>query len=98
MELVIKISPNVNTYCITIITGNHKIFQLKPTPVNIINKNIIIHEIKKLTNPLVTIDMGNISLGKYTFLIMPLLTIIVLVPFLITVVNQFHGKIPIIRN
>ena len=34
-------------------------------------KGIIIQEIKKFIKVLITIDKGNISLGKYTFLIIP---------------------------
>ena len=33
--------------------------------------NIIIHDIKKFIAPLITIDIGNISLGKYTFFSIP---------------------------
>ena len=44
--------------------GKKIIFILNPIPLNNRKINIIIHEIKKFTNPLVTIEIGNISLGK----------------------------------
>ena len=52
----------------------------------------------KLTNPLVIIDIGKITLGKYTFLIIAPLISIEFVPWAIDVVNQVHGRIPITIN
>ena len=55
-------------------------YLLKPIPPNIKKINIIKHEIKKLISPLVTTDIGNISLGKKTFFIIPALPTMVNVP------------------
>ena len=46
------------------INGKKIIFQENPIPLHIRNITIIKHEIKKLISPLVTMDIGNISLGK----------------------------------
>ena len=62
------------------------------------DRNIITHDIKKLIIPDVTIDIGNISLGKYTFFIKSPFIVIQLAPFIIAVVNQVHGIIPHIKN
>ena len=48
-----------------------------PISEKITKVSIIIVEIIKLTAPLVTTDIGNISLGKYTFLIISPFPIIV---------------------
>ena len=53
---------------------------LSPVPVPIQKIMIIKHEIKKFTIPLRTCDNGMISLGKYTFLIIPPFALIELVP------------------
>ena len=58
------------TNCIAKITKYHKMFQDNPIPPNITKPNIIIVAIKKFTPSLATTDIGRISLGKYTFLIM----------------------------
>lgn len=42
-------------------------YLLIPIPPKITNARIIIVDIKKLTASLVTIEIGKISLGKYTF-------------------------------
>ena len=67
-------------------------------PTNKTKIKIIIQEIKKLTNPLVTTDIGNISRGKYTFLIKLLLFVMQVVPWDITVVKKFQGMIPQIKK
>ena len=56
-------------YCITAINGKKIICQDIPKPLNITNNKIITQEIIKFIRPLVTTEIGNISLGKYTFLI-----------------------------
>ena len=52
---------------------------LKPIPLNSKKIIIIMQDIKKFTNPLVTTEIGNISLGKYTFLIRLALFVILVV-------------------
>lgn len=37
-------------------------------------------EIKKLTRPLAATDIGKISLGKYTFFIIPALVLTLMIP------------------
>ena len=71
IALVIKIIANDNTYCASITSGSSKIYQEKPIPLHSKNMKIIGRDIKKLTRPLVATDIGSISLGKYTFLIIP---------------------------
>ena len=68
--------------------------------VRILNaKKFIIHQlIKKLTIPDVTMEIGNISLGKYTFCIKLAFNLIQLVPPEIEVINHVHGIIPQIKN
>ena len=95
IALVIKIIPNDKIYWHNITSGNNKIYQLKPRPLQIKKIKIIGIEIKKFTNPLVATEIGKISLGKYTFLMIPAFPNIVKVPCDITVVKKFHGKIPI---
>ena len=67
-------------YCTIANTGNKIICHDNPTPPNKQNNIIMIDDIKKFTNPLVATDIGSISLGKYTFLIIPSLTLIVIIP------------------
>ena len=55
------------------------------------NPTINIVEITKLTASLVTTDIGNISLGKYTFFIIFPFSIIVLDDLIITVEKNVHG-------
>ena len=83
-------------YCTIAIIGIKKTYQLNPTPEKMQKIKMIKHEIKKLTKPLVVIDMGIISLGKYTFFIIPPFIKMVLVPCVITVVKNVHGIIPVI--
>ena len=52
---------------------------------------IIIVDIRKLTASLVTIDIGNISLGKYTFLIISPFPITVNADCVTAVVKYVHG-------
>lgn len=61
--------PNISTYCTSNITGYNNTYQVKPKPENIQNANIIIVDITKFIAPLVATEIGNISLGKYTFCI-----------------------------
>ena len=66
---------------------------------NNINKYLIKDNLfKKLIIPLVTTEIGKISLGKYTFLIIPAFAKIQDVPWLIAVINHVHGSIPIIKK
>ena len=67
-------------------------------PVKIKKIKIIIQEIKKLTSPLVTIEIGKISLGKYTFFKIFPLAITVLAPCVITIVKKFQGINAHIKN
>ena len=78
-------------YCINNINGYNKIYFVIPKPVPNTNAKIIIVDIKKLTAPLVTTDIGNISLGKYTFLIISPLPIIVNADCVIVVVKYVYG-------
>ena len=59
--------------CNSAIKGTIIMCQEIPTPEKIQNMIIITHEIKKLTRPLKATDIGNISLGKYTFFNIPAL-------------------------
>ena len=59
-----KTIPSDNINSTSAITGNSNKYHDKPIPLPIKKIKIIIHEIKKLTNPLTTTDIGNISLGK----------------------------------
>jgi hypothetical protein len=61
--------PSARKYSTKAINGKNIICQENPTLENNININIIMHEIKKLIKPEVATEIGNISLGKYTFLI-----------------------------
>ena len=56
-------------HCISSITGYNSINFEKPIPDISTNANIIIVEIRKFIAPLITLDIGKISLGKYTFLL-----------------------------
>ena len=55
-------------------------FQDSPIPPKITKPNIIIVDIKKFTPSLATIEIGKISLGKYTFFIMFALSTITAAP------------------
>ena len=66
-------------------------YLVKPNPYIKQKATIISVEIKKLIIPLVTIDIGNISLGKYTFLIISPFPIIVNADCVIAVVKYVHG-------
>ena len=54
--------------------------------------------IKKLIKPAKTTLIGRISLGKYTFFIIPPLIHTQLHPDVTTVVKNTHGITPVIRN
>ena len=59
------------------IIGNKTTYLVNPSPYKKQNATIIIVDIKKFTIALVTIEIGSISLGKYTFLtILPLAIIV----------------------
>ena len=60
-------------------------------------KITIIQEIKKLIKPLKTWLITNISLGKYTFLIIPWFDLIHVVPDVTTVAKNVQGIIPVTR-
>ena len=68
-----------------------------PTPKITQKINIIMEDIKKLTTPLMICEITNISLGKYTFLIIPSFAFIEVVPALIYVAKKVHGTIPVIK-
>ena len=57
----------------------------------------MIQEIKKLTNPLNTCEINKISLGKYTFLIIPAFALIEVVPVLTVVKKNVQGIKPVIK-
>ena len=57
----------------------------------------MIQEIKKLTNPLKTCEINKISLGKYTFLIIPAFALIEVVPVLTVVKKNVQGIKPVIK-
>lgn len=69
IEDTINEIPSNKTYCTSKITGYSKTNFDNPIGEQITNANIIIVDIIKLTAPLVTTEIGRISLGKYTFLI-----------------------------
>ena len=98
MALVIKTIPIWKIVWTKIIKGKNKMYGLKPIPLNIKNKKIIKQEMIKFTKLLPTIEIGKISLGKYTFLIILPFCSTVVVPWLMVVTKKFHGKIPIIKN
>ena len=54
-------------------------------------------EIKKLTKLLVTLDIGKITLGKYTFFIISALNNTEFIPALIALVKKVQGIIPEIK-
>ena len=80
MEQVINVIPIVKIYCVIAINGNHKMyklnqdekgyginhkmFQVNPIPLKNKKIKIIGTEMMQLTNPLVAVDNGKISLGK----------------------------------
>ena len=78
--------------------GKNTICHVIPLPVKIANNRIITQLIKKLTAPDVTADIGNISLGKYTFFIRFPFPVILVVPIKIELVNHVHGIMPHIIN
>ena len=80
------------------IIGNKITYLWIPIPLAITNINTIIHDIKKFISALVATDIGNISLGKNTFLIIFSFPKIVVVPCCTTVVKKFHGITPTIKN
>ena len=57
----------------------------------------MIQEIKKLTNPLKTCEINKISLGKYTFFIIPAFALIEVVPALTVVKKKVQGIKPVIK-
>ena len=69
-----------------------------PHPPKSTKIRIITHDIRKLTSPLVTTEMGSISLGKYTFFIRFEFIVMQVVPCVMVVVNQVHGIIPQIKK
>ena len=73
-------------------------YLVKPNPYIKQKATIISVEIKKLIIPLVTIDIGNISLGKYTFFTMFPFEIIVHADCDTDVVKNVHGTKPTHTN
>ena len=69
-------------------------FQDRPIPPNITKPKIIVVDIKKFTPSLATTDIGRISRGKYTFLIMLPLSIIVAAPLSTTLEKYCQGTNP----
>ena len=58
---------------------------------------IITQEIIKFTSPLNTCEINKISLGKYTFFIIPAFALIEVVPALTVVKKKVQGIKPVIR-
>ena len=73
------------------------IYFVTPNPKAKQNAIIITQEIKKLTKPLKTCEISRISLGKYTFLIIPAFDLIDVVPALTVVKKKVHGINPVIK-
>ena len=90
----IKDIANNNKYCAINISGYNRIYFVIPIPLKITNANIITVEIKKFTASLVTTEIGNISLGKYTFFNMFPFSIIVNADLEIAVEKNVHGINP----
>ena len=84
-------TPNDIMYCIANIKKYQKMFTDNPIPLATTNPIIIMVDIKKFTPSLVTIDIGKISLGKYTFFIIFPLSIIVAAPLNTTLEKYCHG-------
>lgn len=55
------------------------------------------HDIKKLIRPLITIEIGRISRGKYTFLIIPAFTFTLAIHATTVDWKNVHGIIPVAR-
>ena len=87
----IKAIPIDTIYCIAKIRKYHNQFIFIPRPLTKTNITIIIVEIKKFIASLVTTDIGNISLGKYTFLIIFPLSIITPAPLITTLLKYCQG-------
>ena len=86
-----KQKANVIIHWTNNITGNHNTLAVIPIPeINNATK-IIIQETKKFIAPLITIEIGKISLGKYTFFNIPPLPTIIDVLCEIVVAKKFHG-------
>ena len=75
-------------------TKYHRILKDSPIPPNITNPKMIIVDIKKFTPSLVTIEIGNISLGKYTFFMIFPLSITEAAPLRITDEKYCQGISP----
>ena len=78
-------------YCIIKINGYNNKYHDNPIPDPNTNARIIIVEITKFTAPLVTTEIGRISLGKYTFFIISAFPITVKAAYVIAVVKYVHG-------
>ena len=81
-------------YCIISIIGKKITYFVNPNPYKRQNATIIIVDIKKFTIALVTIEIGSISLGKYTFLTMLAFAIIVYADCEMDAVKNVHGINP----
>ncbi len=75
IELTIKAIPCKSINWVSITKGKNNIYLENPIPVTIKKINIIKHDIKKLIKPDKFTEIGKISLGKYTFFIIPPLPI-----------------------
>ena len=85
---------DIEVYCINKTSGKNIIYFVSPKPYIKQNATIIMVEIRKLTIPLVTIEIGNISRGKYTFFTILPFPIIVHADCDIDVVKNVHGTNP----
>ena len=93
-----KIAPKLIINWRIAITGSNTKCHEVPTPYETQNNNVMIHEIKKFTKPLNATDNGRISLGKYTFLIIPALFLMTETPWDSTEVKNVHGMIATTRK
>lgn len=98
IELIKNTNANVKIYWITASNGKNIKCHDSPTPPNNTKITIMMQDIKKLINPAVTDDIGNISRGKYTFFIKFELYTNIPEPWEIQVVNQVQGIIPHIKK
>ena len=90
--------PNCNMYCITKIIGKKITYFVNPNPYNKQNAIIIIVDIKKFTIALVTMEIGSISRGKYTFFTIFPFAIMVYADCEIEAVKNVHGINPTHTN
>ena len=97
MALNANVNPKQIRNCSSAAIGSSSKCQEKPTAKIAQKTKMMTQEMKKLMIPAETTDKGKISLGKYTFLIIPAFTLIEAMPWFITVVKKVHGMTPVIK-